>query len=79
MFFFFFLQRAQSIVWNAFISKTVQTVWKSVPMACKVPTASSSSTLKPTTNAIPAMLTAPKGKCRQEKDKLEMWGVISLE
>lgn len=54
--------RAQSIVWNAFISRTVQTVLKSVPMGCRGPAASSSNTLRPTTNAIPATLTAPRGK-----------------
>lgn len=37
-------------------------MWKSVPMACKVPTASSSNMQKPTMNATPAMPTAPRGK-----------------
>lgn len=63
--------RARSIVCDASISRTAQTVLKSVPTACKVPTASSSSTPRPTTSAIPAMPTAPKGKSRRDKDKSE--------
>ena len=64
--------RAQSIVWNASISKMVLIVLKSVPMACKVPTASSSSTQKTTMNAIPAIPTAPKGEYSQDEDWSEV-------
>lgn len=46
----------------------VRTVWKSVLMACKVPTASSSSMLRPTTNAIPATPTAPRGEFSVHKE-----------
>lgn len=62
MLFFLTSHRARSTVWNASISRTALIAWKSVPMACKAPTASSSSTQKPTTNAIPATATAPRGE-----------------
>lgn len=46
---------------------------KSVPMACKAPTVSSSSTQSPITNAIPATPTALRGKNSQDKDESQVW------
>ncbi len=54
--------RVQITVWSACISKMDPTVWRNALMVCREQTASSSNMLRPTTSAIPATPTAPRGK-----------------